>query len=248
LTWIKPPLRRGGILLPNMTIKIRGATMPGAADRHPPFEIDVDLIRRLDRNGPRYTSYPTADRFVETFGPEAYASAVARRNIGGIRRALSLYVHLPFCNTLCFYCACNKIATKDRNKGRRYLEYLLREIDLQSPLFGTDRRVEQMHWGGGTPTFHDTDDLARRAVIQRLMCDFALSRQNIEISYLLVFNEYFRQELEELKALEQAGLVALEDDWITVTPKGRMLVRTICMVFDAYLRKARETRRYSRVI
>jgi oxygen-independent coproporphyrinogen III oxidase len=467
--------------------------MRGAADRHPPFEIDVDLIRRLDRNGPRYTSYPTADRFVEAFGPQAYASWVARRNIGGIRRALSLYVHLPFCSTLCFYCACNKIATKDRNKGRRYLEYLLREIDMQSPLFGTDRRVEQMHWGGGTPTFHDSeelarlferlrarfdfapdgeysieidprtvdagrmadlramgfnrvslgvqdfdadvqravnrvqseaqtlavieaaraegfhsvnvdliyglpkqnlitfnrtlarvvaaapdriavynyahlpgrfkpqrripdadlpnpetklkllalaaqrlgaagyvyigmdhfaraddalavaqrdgrlhrnfqgysthaecdlaglgvssigqigptysqnhrdldayydsidrgqlpiargveliaDDLARRAVIQRLMCDFTLSKRNIEISYLLVFDEYFKEELKELETLEQAGLVVLDEDWITVTPKGRMLVRTVCMVFDAYLRKARESQRYSRLI
>lgn len=459
----------------------------------PLLEIDVDLIRRLDRNGPRYTSYPTADRFVETFGASEYRTAVAQRNIDHISRALSIYVHLPFCSTLCFYCACNKIATKDRSKGRRYLDYLLREIDMQSPLFGADRRVEQMHWGGGTPTFHgleelarlfdtlrtrfdfaadgeysievdprtvdaagvaalrqmgfnrislgvqdfdeqvqravnrvqseaqtlavmeaarregfqsvnvdliyglpkqnlltfnrtlarviaagpdrvavynyahlpsrfkpqrriqeadlpgpDTrlkllglaaerlgaagyvyigmdhfaraddalsvaqrdgrlhrnfqgysthaacdlvglgvsaigqigptysqnhrelaayydsidrgqlpiargvaltaDDLVRRVVIQHLMCDFALSIRNVEVSYLIVFKDYFSKELQELHALAQAGLLELDDDWITVTPKGRMLIRTICMVFDAYLRKAQESQRYSRVI
>lgn len=458
-----------------------------------PFEFDSDLLRRLDRNGPRYTSYPTADRLVEAFGPAAYASWVAKRNIGGVRRALSLYVHLPFCSTLCFYCACNKIATRDRNKGRRYLDYLYREIEMQSALFGGDRRVEQMHWGGGTPTFYNIDelarlfdtlrtkfdfahdgeysievdprtvdgsavaglrkmgfnrislgvqdfdpdvqravnrvqsesqtlaviaaahregfhsvnvdliyglpkqnlitfnrtlarvidakpdrvaiynyahmparfkpqrrirdvdlptpdvklkllglaaqrlgaagyvyigmdhfaraedtlaaaqregrlhrnfqgysthaecdliglgvssigqigptysqnhrelddyydsidrgqlpiargvelngdDLARRAVIQSLMCNFSLSKENIEVSYLIDFDDYFKTELRELEALAQAGLVALEKHWITVTPKGRMLVRNVCMVFDVYLRKAHELTRFSRVI
>jgi oxygen-independent coproporphyrinogen III oxidase len=461
--------------------------------KHLSFEFDLDLIRRLDRNGPRYTSYPTADRFVEAFGPDTYRSWVARRNIGGVRRALSLYVHLPFCSTLCFYCGCNKIATKDHNKGRRYLDYLLREIDMQSALFGNDRRVEQMHWGGGTPTFFDTselarlfgvlrlrfdfapdgeysievdprtvdpagvaalrsmgfnrislgvqdfdadvqravnrvqsesqtlqvieaargqgfqsvnvdliyglpkqtlltfnrtlarviaaqpdrvaiynyahmperfksqrrirdidlptpdtklrllglaaerlgaagyvfigmdhfareadslavaqregrlhrnfqgysthaecdllslgvssigqigpsysqnhreldayydsidrgqlpiargveltaDDLARRAVIQSLMCDFTLSKEKIAISYLIDFNEYFRDELRELEELAQAGLLELDAQWITVTPKGRMLVRNVCMAFDPYLRKAQELRKFSRVI
>ena len=141
--------------------------------QHLPFEFDHDLIRRLDRNGPRYTSYPTADRFVEAFGPETYASWAARRNIGGVRRGLSLYVHLPFCSTLCFYCGCNKVATKDRSKGRRYFDYLLREIDMQSPLFASDRRVEQMHWGGGTPTFFDMVELARLFEVLRSRFDFA---------------------------------------------------------------------------
>ncbi|HEX6004139.1 MAG TPA: oxygen-independent coproporphyrinogen III oxidase, partial [Burkholderiales bacterium] len=127
---------------------------------HLPFDVDLDLIRRLDCNGPRYTSYPTADRFVEAFGPDAYRSWVAKRNIGGIQRALSLYVHLPFCNTVCFYCACNKIATRDRSKAEKYLGYLAREIELQARLFGTDRGVRQMHWGGGTPTFFDSEQLA----------------------------------------------------------------------------------------
>lgn len=467
--------------------------IPDATVQHLPCEFDPDLIRRLDRNGPRYTSYPTADRFTDSFGAADYIASVAQRNTGAVRRGLSLYVHLPFCSTLCFYCACNKIATKDRVKGARYLDYLYREIDMKSALFTQDRRVEQMHWGGGTPTFYhvddlaklfatlrrkfdfaadgeysieidprtvdaagmaalramgfnrvslgvqdfdedvqravnriqseaDTlavmraartegfqsinvdliyglpkqnlitfnrtlarviaanpdriaiynyahlpdrftpqqriheadlptpetklkllglatqrlaeagyvfigmdhfaraqdslavaqregrlqrnfqgysthaecdlvgfgvssigqigptysqnhralddyyarldrgqlpiargmvltaDDLARRAVIQRLMCDFRLSMQNIETSYLFDFKEYFKEELRELEGLAQAGLVDLEPDWITVTPKGRMLVRNVCMVFDAYLRKAQATTKFSRVI
>ena len=140
---------------------------------HLSVAFDPDLIRKLDRSGPRYTSYPTADRFVEAFGPEDYTSWVARRNIGGIRRALSLYVHLPFCSTLCFYCACNKIAAKDSNKAQQYLDYLLREIDMQSALFGRDRHVEQMHWGGGTPTFYAMHDLARLFGVLRTKFDFA---------------------------------------------------------------------------
>jgi oxygen-independent coproporphyrinogen-3 oxidase len=458
-----------------------------------PYEIDLDLIRRLDCNGPRYTSYPTADRFVDAFGPDAYRLAVARRNIGGMQRALSIYVHLPFCSTLCFYCACNKIATRDRGKGARYLDYLAREIELQSPLFANSRRVEQMHWGGGTPTFFDSgqlatlfqqlrthfdfapdgeysieidprtvnaegvaalramgfnrmslgvqdfdpevqkavnriqseeqtlavmeaarrdgflsvnvdliyglprqnlisfnrtlarviaaqpdriaiynyahlperftpqrrivagelpapelklkllglavqrfaeagyvyigmdhfakpddalavaqrqgrltrnfqgysthaecdllalgvssigqigpaysqnfrdleryyasiergelpvmrgleltaDDLLRRSVIQALMCNFAVCKETVEISYLIDFNQYFLAEMDELRALEQSDLVTLDDAWINVTPAGRMLVRNVCMVFDKYLRRGQEQQRYSRVI
>jgi oxygen-independent coproporphyrinogen-3 oxidase len=458
-----------------------------------PVEVDLDLIRRLDRNGPRYTSYPTADRFVEAFGPEAYQSWVARRNIGGIRRALSIYVHLPFCSTICFYCACNKVVTRDRSKGVKYLEYLFREIDLQGPLFRDDPVVEQMHWGGGTPTFFrmdqlealwahlkrhfrmapdgeysieidprsvnaadmhalramgfnrvslgvqdfdpdvqravnriqdeaqtlevmaaaraagfaslnvdliyglpkqtllsfnrtlgrviaadpdriaiynyahlptrfkpqrrivdadlpspdaklkllglaaqrlgeagyvyigmdhfakptdalavaqrngylhrnfqgysthadcdllglgvsaigaigptysqnhrdldsyydsiergvlpvargmelSADDLLRRAVIQALACQFRLSKKSIEISYLVEFDRYFAEELVELHALAADGLVQIDQEWITVTPRGRMLIRNVCMVFDKYLQRERETMRYSRVI
>lgn len=460
---------------------------------HLSFEVDLDLIRRLDRNGPRYTSYPTADRFVEAFGPEPYQSWVTKRNIGGIQRALSIYVHLPFCSTVCFYCACNKIITRDRTKGQKYLEYLAKEIALQAPLFRDDPLVTQMHWGGGTPTFYDiaqlrdlfallrrhfefeahgeysieidprtvnedtiaglreigfnrlslgvqdfdpdvqravnrvqseeqtlaiieaarragflsvnvdliyglpkqslisfnrtlarvtaarpdriamynyahlptrfkpqrhikaadlpspetklsllglaarrfieagyvyigmdhfarpddaltvaqrqgrlhrnfqgysthadcdlvalgvsaigsigptysqnhraledyylsldrdelpimrgveltADDLLRRAVIQGLMCHFALSKESIEIAYLIDFDRYFADELSELHEFERLGLLVLDDRWINVTPKGRMLIRNVCMVFDRYLRNESKVDRYSRVI
>ena len=134
---------------------------------HLRFEVDLDLIRRLDRNGPRYTSYPTADRFVEAFGPEKYASWAAKRNIGGIQRSLSIYVHLPFCSTVCFYCACNKVVTRDRGKGEKYLGYLAREVALQAPLFHDDPVVNQMHWGGGTPTFFSVDQLGQLFALLR---------------------------------------------------------------------------------
>ena len=125
----------------------------------PTLEVDLDLIRRFDGRGPRYTSYPTADRFVESYNAEAYQSWMARRNIGGIARPLALYLHLPFCSTLCFYCGCNKIVTRDRSKGTVYLNYLKEEIALQTPLLGGDTKVRQMHWGGGTPNFFLIDEV-----------------------------------------------------------------------------------------
>ncbi|HKI75204.1 MAG TPA: oxygen-independent coproporphyrinogen III oxidase [Pseudomonadales bacterium] len=111
--------------------------------------VDLALIRKYNVNGPRYTSYPTALQFSE-FTPADYTRAVTdspRRD-----SPISLYFHLPFCSTLCYYCACSKIVTRDKAKGVRYLEYLNREIDLQAPNFA-GRKVTQLHWGGGTPTF-----------------------------------------------------------------------------------------------
>ncbi len=122
----------------------------------PELEVDLDLIRRLDRNGPRYTSYPTADRFAGTFNAESYQNWVAKRDAS---RPLSLYIHIPFCNTLCFYCACNKIITKDRSKSAKYVQYLVKEMGMQAALMPGERRLEQLHWGGGTPTFLSDDEM-----------------------------------------------------------------------------------------
>jgi len=121
------------------------------------IEFDQDLIRRYDQSGPRYTSYPTAVEFTEAFGPEAYLAACARGNQAG--RPLSLYFHIPFCDTVCFYCACNKVATKDRSLAQPYLDRVYRELELQSRLLDQGRRVEQLHWGGGTPTFISQDQM-----------------------------------------------------------------------------------------
>jgi len=458
-----------------------------------PIEFDPELVRRFDRTGPRYTSYPTADRFTEAFGEVSYLAWAARRNLGGIERPLALYVHLPFCRDVCFYCACNKIITRDEGKAARYLDYLGREIDLQSALHRHDPRVSQMHWGGGTPTFysiaqlrqlvariggafdlapdgeysievdprtvgpetmqalreagfnrvsfgvqdfdpkvqaavhrlqgveqtlgaieaarragfnsinvdliyglpkqtlagfnatlgqvidarpgrialynyahlpllfkpqrriseadlpspetklmlldlavqrlsgagyeyigmdhfalpHDdlavaqrqgrltrnfqgystcpdadlvglgvsaigaigptysqnhreleeyygrldrgqlpvmrgieltADDLVRRAVIQGLMCQFEISRERIESAYLVDFDRYFADELTELQEFGKQGMLELGEEWISVTPRGRFMIRSICMVFDRYLREKRPGGRYSRVI
>jgi len=457
------------------------------------LEVDLDLIRRLDKNGPRYTSYPTADRFVEAFNAEMYAHWVRKREVGGISRPLSLYVHIPFCNTLCFYCACNKVVTKDFSKADQYVRYLIKEIEMQAALLGDSRRVEQLHFGGGTPTFlsddeirqvmgairkyfqlvedgeysieidprkvsdatvallgemgfnrisigvqdfdpevqkavnriqseeetlqviraarangfksvsidliyglpkqtiagfkatldkviavnpdrlsiynyahmptlfkpqrriHDedlpapqtkldilklavntltdagyvyigmdhfakpddelavaqrqgrlhrnfqgysthsdcdliavgvssigkigptysqnfreleeyydalnnntlpimrgmelnADDLVRRAIIQALMCHFEISKESFNISYLIDFDQYFATELKELAEYENEGLLELSSQWISVTPKGRMLIRNICMIFDKYLRAKQQHAHYSKVI
>ena len=120
---------------------------------------DPRIIRRFDVNGPRYTSYPTADRFVEAFNAEAYRLWLDKRNIGAVSRPLSLYFHIPFCNTICYYCACNKIITKDHGRSAKYLKYLAREIALQAECLEGSREVIQLHWGGGTPTFLSHDEM-----------------------------------------------------------------------------------------
>ena len=99
--------------------------------------LDTALIRKYDTFGPRYTSYPTADRFHDGFTAESYVNALAARNHGRAQQPLSLYVHLPFCNTICFYCACNKVVTKDHGRSARYIRYLGREIGIVS---GAGRR------------------------------------------------------------------------------------------------------------
>ena len=455
--------------------------------------IDANLIRQFDRAGPRYTSYPTADRFVEAFGPDAYSRGLEERKIGRLARPLSLYVHLPFCSTICYYCACNKIITKDHGRSAKYLRYLGREMALVEATLGTRQRIDQLHWGGGTPTFlnqqelrelmgsirshfeldaqaecsievdprsadaetihtlaeigfnrisvgvqdfdpgvqravnriqsyeqtaavveaaraagfksvnvdliyglpkqdterfHETinkvlvlnpdrialynyahlptvfkpqrrineaemptaetrldlmllairsltlggfryigmdhfakpgddlataqrlgtlhrnfqgyttrpecdlvglgvsaigavgpayaqnvktldeyydcldqgkfavlrgieltkDDLVRRAVIQALMCSFEVSIEAIEVGHLIDFKRYFATELQELREYASMGLVDLDDEWITVTPRGRLLVRAVCMIFDYHLRTAQARARYSKVI
>ena len=452
-----------------------------------------DLFRKYGGRGPRYTSYPTADRFRDDFDAVAYRHWLGRRNLAGRKRRLGLYVHVPFCDTLCFYCACNKIAAKDRARGTRYTDYLLREARMVSEAVAGGREVAKMHWGGGTPTFlaeedcarlveglhqlfdfdpkgeyaieidprragperiallaglgfnrlsigvqdfdpevqravnrvqsleqtravieagrahgmasinldlilglpkqtlegfaatvenviacdpdrialyayahlptmfspqrrivdadlpspalkyelmqravdrlgeagyvnigmdhfakptdelavaqrHGTlirdfqgyssggdcdliglgvssigkvgptysqntksldgyygaidagelpiarglvlsaDDLARRAVIQALSCQFTLSRESISVAHFIDFDRYFASELADLELLADDGLVELEGDWITVTARGRSLVRSVCMVFDKYLRSTQERTRYSRVM
>jgi oxygen-independent coproporphyrinogen-3 oxidase len=470
-----------------------GATLAEGAVPANPLVVDAELLKRYGGNGPRYTSYPTADRFVEAFDEAAYRHWLGNRSIGGFSRPLGLYVHIPFCDTLCFYCACNKIATKDHSKARRYVTSLEREMELVSEALAGPRKITKMHWGGGTPTFlgdeesarligaihsrfdlepngeyaievdprkvdadriaflgklgfnrvslgvqdfdrevqravnriqsveetravidaarangfrsvnidlifglpkqtvdgflrslervlecdpdrialysyahlpsmfspqrrileadlpradvklalmtraieelgaagyvyigmdhfakpdddltvaqrHgrlirdfqgyaaggdgdliglgvssigkigptyvqsvkdiesydamlnrgrlpvlrgielNADDLARRAVIQALACHFEVAKESIEIAHLIDFDAYFAREIEDLKQLADDGLVELEDDWIHVTPRGRLLVRAVCMVFDRYLRKSQERVRYSRVM
>jgi len=453
---------------------------------------DKATLRRYDQPGPRYTSYPTADRFVEAFDAAAYARWLAAP-VAAAARPISLYVHIPFCNTVCYYCGCNKIVTRDYAKAVEYLGFLQREMDLLAGRIGGGRPVDQLHLGGGTPTYfgnaelevlmdalrarfsfsergefsievdprtappdkiaalgalgfnrlsigvqdfdadvqravnreqsfeitrqcveaaraagfhsinldliyglprqtpgsfavtldrvleldpdrvalyhyahlperfkpqrridaaalpspqdklvimldairrlcgagyeyigmdhfaktgdelaraqrqgrlhrnfqgystrpdHDligmgvsaiskvgptyaqnvrtldeyyeclrdrnlpiqrgvqlnADDLARRAVIMALMCHFEVAKESIASAHLIDFDSYFATELAELAPLQEAGLVECSKEWISVTPKGRLLVRALAMVFDRYLREDRRARPYSKIV
>jgi len=128
-------------------------TIPAPAVAYHKVEFDADLLGRLGKSGPRYTSYPTADRFTPEFGYRDYLHAVAGVRTRGGARPLSLYLHIPFCDTVCYYCACNKIVTKRRDKAATYLSYLKREVEMQGMLFAGMNQVEQLHFGGGTPTY-----------------------------------------------------------------------------------------------
>jgi len=116
------------------------------------FSLTKEQFARYNTSGPRYTSYPTAIEFNEEFTQQNYEAAADKSNIED-KKPLSLYYHIPFCDTICFYCACNKIATKDRSKSETYLDALFKEIEMQSKLYNKDRVVDQLHLGGGTPTF-----------------------------------------------------------------------------------------------
>ncbi|MES2584724.1 MAG: oxygen-independent coproporphyrinogen III oxidase [Pseudomonadota bacterium] len=117
--------------------------------------VSDDLLKRFDVPGPRYTSFPTADRFVEAFTADDYARALDQRRDGLAARPLplSVYVHIPFCESLCYYCACNKIITKHHDRAAPYLHYLSREVDLHTQRLGVGQTISQLHLGGGSPTF-----------------------------------------------------------------------------------------------
>lgn len=118
---------------------------------------DADLIARYDNRGPRYTSYPTALQFSDHFTADDFRGIALQSSSSN--RPLSLYVHIPFCRSLCYYCGCNKIVTRNQARVRRYLDYLYREIDMQAEMFANTRRVAQLHFGGGTPTYLDAAQL-----------------------------------------------------------------------------------------
>jgi oxygen-independent coproporphyrinogen-3 oxidase len=134
---------------------------------------NTDLIKRYDVAGPRYTSYPTAVQFIEGFDANVYRRFTTASNNELIPKPLSLYVHLPFCRSLCYYCGCTKKVTRHEEQGVRYLELLDREIEMQGKLFDNDREVLQLHFGGGTPTFHTDEQMT--ALMAQLGRHFSLS-------------------------------------------------------------------------
>ena len=129
-----------------------------------------ELIRRYDTLGPRYTSYPTAVQFKDNIGASDYLDWVKSSNDDPIPKSLSLYLHIPFCDTICYYCGCSKVITKDKSKAEHYIQLLMKEIKLQGKLFAKDRQVSQIHWGGGTPTFLSDNEI--RQIIQCIRENF----------------------------------------------------------------------------
>jgi oxygen-independent coproporphyrinogen-3 oxidase len=197
-----------------------------------------DLLRRHDVNGPRYTSYPTADRFVEAFGPDDYAQALRQRREGAGAGALplSLYVHIPFCESVCYYCSCNKIVTKHHEKAAEYLRYLEKEIELHAAELGSGQMVSQLHFGGGTPTF--LSDAELREVMQMLRKAFRFvpgGEYSIEIDPRTINT----QRLEELAIMGFNRLSFGVQDFDPAVQKAVHRVQPAEQVF-ALTRAARE--------
>lgn len=173
--------------------------VPQACLAHLPPGLDESLLARMDRPGPRYTSYPTADRFDVAFGAGELVQALAhRRDSDQALAPLSLYIHVPFCASVCYYCACNKVVTKDRSKVAPYLAALLEEMRRMREHLGAAAPVSQLHFGGGTPTYLDDDDLTTLMTeIRRLFVLTDDSECSIEIDPRTVSAE----RLAHLRAL-----------------------------------------------
>ncbi|MGY0505876.1 oxygen-independent coproporphyrinogen III oxidase [Luteimonas sp. e5] len=165
-----------------------------------PAPISAALLRRYDRPGPRYTSYPTAPLFSTAFDESALRQVIAESNGDPIPRRLSLYVHVPYCVSPCFYCGCNRIITRDRTRSRPYIDRLKREIDMLAPLFDRDREVIQLHFGGGTPNFFTPAQL--REVLDSLRRRFRFSEaEDRDISIELDPRFVSPQDIGELAAI-----------------------------------------------
>ncbi len=162
------------------------------------LKFDLALINRYDKAGPRYTSYPTALELHDGFTDEHYRQHIAKSNVAG--GPLSLYFHIPFCDTVCFYCACNKIVTKNRKHAEPYLVNLYKEIALQGELFDSNRVVNQLHWGGGTPTFLSFEQMQQLMAITRqhfLLKDDDSGEYSIEVDP----RETHSQTIKQLREL-----------------------------------------------
>jgi oxygen-independent coproporphyrinogen-3 oxidase len=193
--------------------------------------LNPELLQRYDVAGPRYTSYPTADRFVEAFGEADYIQALARRREGpGASAApLSLYVHVPFCESLCYYCACNKIITKHHERATEYLNYLEREVDLNIAHLGHGKIASQLHLGGGTPTFLSDADLAQLMAMLRRNFQFAPGGEySVEIDPRTVT----RERLAALAALGFNRLSFGVQDFEPAVQKAVHRIQPAEQVFD----------------
>jgi len=142
------------------------------------FEIDLNLVKKYEKPGPRYTSYPTAPHFSETFTHQNYLDEIVKTNYGEDLPDLSLYYHLPYCDTLCYFCGCNMLITRNRDRVKEYISYLKKEIDLLRTYLLPDRKVSQLHWGGGTPTHLLPDEINELALYIKSSFNFKDDSEN----------------------------------------------------------------------
>ena len=160
------------------------------------FEIDLTKFKKYDKPGPRYTSYPTAPQFNENFTHQDYLDEIVKTNYGSNLPDLSLYFHLPYCDTLCYFCGCNMIITRNRDRIKEYIKYLKKEIDLTRTYLLADRKVAQHHWGGGTPTHLNPDEINELASYINKSFNF---KDNAEISCEIDPRELTKAHLEALR-------------------------------------------------
>jgi oxygen-independent coproporphyrinogen-3 oxidase len=123
------------------------------------MNVNLDLLKKYDVPGPRYTSYPPAPHFNESFTADDYVKEIIKTNYGENLPDLSLYFHIPYCDTLCYFCGCNMIVTRNHDRMKEYIKYLKNEVDLLRQYLNPDRKVAQLHWGGGTPTSLNPDEI-----------------------------------------------------------------------------------------
>ncbi|HSD62683.1 MAG TPA: oxygen-independent coproporphyrinogen III oxidase [Ignavibacteriaceae bacterium] len=160
------------------------------------FEVDLKKFKKYDKPGPRYTSYPTAPHFSESFTQEEYLDEIIKTNYGENLPDLSLYYHIPFCDTLCYFCGCNMIVTRNRDRVKEYLKYMKKEIDMLRTYILADRKVAQLHWGGGTPTHLTPDEINDLASYIRMSFNFNEESENsCEIDH----RDLKREHLEALR-------------------------------------------------
>jgi len=162
-----------------------------------PFsQVDLGLLKKYDRPGPRYTSYPTAPLFHSSFTPEEYRKEILATNAPASASDISLYFHFPFCDTLCYFCGCTMLVTRDRPRIEEYLGYLKKEIGLVAPHMASGRKVVQLHWGGGTPTHLLPDQI--RDIAAFIRSSFTVD-PDAEVSVEIDPRELQREHLEALR-------------------------------------------------
>lgn len=188
------------------------------------------LVEKYDRPGPRYTSYPTAPQFSDQFDAASYAQAANLSNQKA-QRPLSVYVHIPFCKSLCYYCACNKIITQKTQKAVEYLDYLVKEIEMQAKLFDKERKLTQLHLGGGTPTYLTTEQLNQ--LMDSLRANFNMDESdNHEFSIEVDPRTISTERIHELRAQGFNRLSFGVQDFDPAVQKAVNRIQSEQQVFD----------------